>query len=299
MVTIFGIPSGALFGQLLIGLINGSFYALLSLGLAVIFGMLNIINFTHGAQYMLGALTAFLLLNFTGLGYWPALVIAPIVVGITGMLVERFFLQWIYKLDHLYGLLLTFGLALIVEDLVRIGWGDAPYPVAAPPSLAGIVMLGDVPFSKYRLFVIAVTAVLMFLTWLCLEKTLLGRTILAGTFDREMVRILGIRINLLFTLVFGLGAALAGLAGALAAPIRGVFPTMGTSIIMPSFVVVIIGGMGSFGGALIGGISVGVIIGLTVELFAPASDVIVFVLLAAVLLVRPRGLFGIEGLLSR
>lgn len=286
-----------LLNQVVNGIALGMLFALMAVGLTITLGLMRVINMAHGALYTLGAYAV--VTTWSTFGFAAALLAATLALGVIGFLLEAALIRPLYARDPLHTMLLTFGLALIVEDLVRIGWGDAPYPVAAPPSLAGIVMLGDVPFSKYRLFVIAVTAVLMLLTWLCLEKTLLGRTILAGTFDREMVRILGIRINLLFTLVFGLGAALAGLAGALAAPIRGVFPTMGTSIIMPSFVVVIIGGMGSFGGALISGISVGVIIGLTVEIFAPASDVIVFVLLAAVLLVRPRGLFGIEGLLSR
>jgi branched-chain amino acid transport system permease protein len=286
-----------LVNQVVNGIALGLLFALMAVGLSITLGLMRVINMAHGALYTLGAYAV--VTTWSHLGFAAALLAATVAVGVIGFLLEASLIRPLYARDPLHTMLLTFGLALIVEDLVRIGWGDAPYPLSAPPSLSGIVMLGDVPFSRYRLFVIAVTAVLMLLTWLFLEKTLLGRTILAGTFDREMVRILGIRINLLFTLVFGLGAALAGLAGALAAPIRGVFPTMGTSIVMPSFVVVIIGGMGSFGGALVGGISVGVIIGLTVELFAPASDVIVFVLLAAVLLVRPRGLFGIEGLLSR
>lgn len=283
--------------QVVNGVALGMLLALMAVGLTITLGLMRVINMAHGALYTLGAYAV--ATSWAHWGFAAGLVAATVAVGVVGFLVEAALIRPLYLRDPLHTMLLTFGLALIVEDLVRLAWGDAPLALSAPDSLSGIVMLGDVPFSKYRLFVIAVTAVLMLATWLFLEKTLLGRTILAGTFDREMVRVLGIRINLLFTLVFGLGAALAGLAGALAAPIRGVFPTMGASIIMPSFVVVIIGGMGSFGGALVGGISVGVIIGLTVELFAPASDVIVFVLLAAVLLVRPRGLFGIEGLLSR
>ena len=283
--------------QVVNGVALGMLFALMAVGLTIVLGLMRVINMAHGALYTLGAYAV--VTTYARWGFVPALVAAPLAVGLVGFVVEAALIRPLYSRDPLHTMLLTFGLALIVEDLVRIGWGDAPYPMAPPSALSGILLLGDIPFSKYRLFVIAVAAVLMLLTWLFLERTQLGRTILAGTFDREMVRILGIRINLLFTLVFGLGAALAGLAGALASPIRGVFPTMGTSIIMPSFVVVIIGGMGSFGGALAGGLSVGVIISLAVEFFPAASDVIVFVLLAAVLLVRPRGLFGVEGLLSR
>ena len=268
-----------------------------AVGLTVVLGLMRVINMAHGALYTLGAYAV--ITAFDRWGFFPALVAAPVAVGVVGFAVERVLIRPLYARDPLHTLLLTFGLALIVEDLVRIVWGDAPHAMAPPEVFSGILLLGDVPFSKYRLFVIVVSAALMLLTWLFLERTQLGRTILAGTFDREMVRVLGIRINLLFTLVFGLGAALAGVAGALASPIRGVFPGMGASIIMPSFVVVIIGGMGSFGGALIGGLSVGIIISLAVEFFPAGSDVVVFMLLAVVLLVRPRGLFGVEGLLSR
>ena len=286
-----------LLNQVVNGVALGMLLALMAVGLTITLGLMRVINMAHGALYTLGAYAV--ATTWAHLGFAAGLAAATAAVGLVGFLVEATLIRPLYLRDPLHTMLLTFGLALIVEDVVRLAWGDAPLPLSAPQSLSGIVMLGDVPFSRYRLFVIAVTAVLMLATWLFLEKTLLGRTILAGTFDREMVRVLGIRVNLLFTLVFGLGAALAGLAGALAAPIRGVFPTMGASIIMPSFVVVIIGGMGSFGGALVGGLSVGVIISLTVEVFPAASDVVVFALLAAVLLVRPRGLFGIEGLLSR
>jgi branched-chain amino acid transport system permease protein len=286
-----------LVNQVVNGIALGMLFALMAVGLTVILGLMRVINMAHGALYTLGAYAV--VTTYRQVGFFAALAVASIAVGIVGSVLEAALIRPIYKRDPLHTLLLTFGLALIVEDFVRIGWGDAPHAMAPPAQFAGILMMGDIPFSKYRLFVILVSAALMLLTWLFLERTQLGRTILAGTFDREMVRVLGIRINLLFTLVFGLGAALAGLAGALASPIRGVFPTMGASIIMPSFVVVIIGGMGSFGGALVGGLSVGVIISLAVEFFPAASDVVVFVLLAAVLLVRPRGLFGVEGLLSR
>jgi branched-chain amino acid transport system permease protein len=283
--------------QVVNGVALGMLLALMAVGLTVVLGLMRVINMAHGALYTLGAYAV--ITTFSWWGFFPALLVAPLVVGIVGLAVEGALIRPIYRRDPLHTLLLTFGLALIVEDLVRVGWGDAPHAMAPPELFSGILLVGDMPFSKYRLFVIVVSGALMLLTWLFLARTQLGRTILAGTFDREMVRVLGIRINLLFTLVFGLGAALAGLAGALASPIRGVFPGMGSSIIMPSFVVVIIGGMGSFGGALIGGLSVGVIISLAVEFFPAASDVVVFVLLALVLLVRPRGLFGVEGLLSR
>lgn len=283
--------------QIVNGIALGLLFSLMAVGLTITLGLMRVINMAHGVLYTIGAYVVVTV--YARWGFAASLVLAPLVVGAIGFLIEAALIRPIYARDPLHTLLVTFGLALIVEDLVRLVWGDAPFPMAPPAPLGGILVVGDMPFSKYRLFVIVVAAVLMLLTWLFLEKTQLGRTILAGTFDREMVRVLGIRIDLLFTLVFGLGAALAGLAGALSAPIRGVFPAMGASIIMPSFVVVIIGGMGSFGGALVGGTAVGVLISLTVEIFPAASDVIVFVLLAAVLLVRPRGLFGVEGLLTR
>ena len=283
--------------QVVNGVALGMLLALMAVGLTVVLGLMRVINMAHGALYTLGAYAV--ITTFDRWGFFPSLVAATVAVGVVGFALERVLIRPLYARDPLHTLLVTFGLALMVEDVVRIVWGDAPHAMAPPEVFSGILLLGDVPFSKYRLFVIAVSAALMLLTWLFLERTQLGRTILAGTFDREMVRVLGIRINLLFTLVFGLGAALAGLAGALASPIRGVFPGMGSSIIMPSFVVVIIGGMGSFGGALIGGLSVGIIISLAVEFFPAGSDVVVFMLLAVVLLVRPRGLFGVEGLLSR
>lgn len=292
-----GIPLPTLLNQVVNGVALGMLLALMAVGLTVTLGLMRVINMAHGALYTLGAYV--LVTTFKALGFWPALLLAPLVVGAVGLAVEAALIRPLYARDPLHTLLLTFGLALIVEDLVRLVWDDAPYPMAAPPALSGIVLLGDIPYSKYRLFVIAVGGLVMAATWFFLARTQVGRTILAGTFDREMVRVLGIRINLLYTLVFALGAGLAAFAGVLAAPIRGVFPTMGSSIIMPSFVVVIIGGMGSFWGALAGGLAVGVIVSLTVEVFSAASDVIVFVLLALVLLVRPRGLFGIEGLLER
>jgi branched-chain amino acid transport system permease protein len=291
------IPLPTLVNQVVNGMALGMLLALMAVGLTITLGLMRVVNMAHGALYTLGAYVLISVFNWAG--FWPALLVAPLVVGLIGLLIESVLIRPLYVRDPLHTLLLTFGLALIVEDVVRIVWDDVPYPMAAPPALAGIVLLGDIPYSKYRVFVIAVTAVVMTGTWLFLERTQVGRTIVAGTFDREMVRVLGIRINLVFTLVFALGAALAAFAGVLAAPIRGVFPAMGSSIIMPSFVVVILGGMGSFWGALVGGVAVGVVVSLTVEVFSAASDVIVFVLLALGLLLRPRGLFGIEGLLER
>jgi branched-chain amino acid transport system permease protein len=291
------IPLPTLLNQVVNGIALGMLLALMAVGLTITLGLMRVINMAHGALYTIGAYV--LVSTFHLWGFWPALLVAPVVVGLLGLAIEAALIRPLYARDPLHTLLVTFGLALIAEDLVRLVWDDVPHPMAAPPALAGIVLLGDIPYSKYRLFVIAATALVMLATWAFLERTQLGRTILAGTFDREMLRVLGIRINLLFTLVFALGAALAALAGVLAAPIRGVFPTMGASIIMPSFVVVIIGGMGSFWGALAGGVAVGILTSLTVEVFSAASDVIVFVLLALVLLVRQRGLFGIEGLLER
>ena len=282
--------------QLLNGFALGMLFTLMAVGLTIILGLMRVINFTHGVLYALGAYTLITLHKY--LGFWPILAIAPICVGLIGMAIEASMIRPIYRRDPLFTLLLTFGMAMVVEDVVRLVWGDIPYPMAAPEILSGIVNLGVCVFSKYRLFVIIFTTILLFLVWLLLEKTALGKTILAGTFDREMVVILGIKIDLLFTLVFGIGAALAAIAGVLSAPIRGVFPPMGTDIIMPSFVVVIIGGMGSFWGAVIGGLLVGIVKSFTVEIYSPMADVIVFILLAVVLLVRPRGISGIEGLLE-
>ncbi len=292
MVTIFGIPSGALFGQLLIGLINGSFYALLSLGLAVIFGMLNIINFTHGAQYMLGALTAFLLLNFTGLGYWPALVIAPIMVGITGMLVERFLLQWLYKLDHLYGLLLTFGLALIIEGVCRNYFGSAGLPYTLPDSLSGGQNLGFMFLPNYRVWVIVASLTVCLGTWFVIERTRIGAYLRAATENPTLVRAFGINVPRMITLTYGFGVALAAFAGVMAAPIYNVSPQMGSELIIVVFAVVVIGGMGSILGAIVTGFALGIIEGLTKVFFPEASNTVIFVIMAIVLLVRPAGLFG-------
>ena len=292
MFEILGIPSQALFSQLLIGLINGSFYALLSLGLAVIFGMLNIINFTHGAQYMLGAFVAFLLLQHTGLGYWPALIVAPILVGIVGMVIERTMLQWLYKLDHLYGLLLTFGLALIIEGLARNYYGSAGLPYQMPEALVGGYDLGFMRLPIYRAWVIVASLIVCLGTWFVIERTRLGANLRAATENPTLVRAFGINVPRMITFTYGFGVALAAFAGVMAAPIYNVSPQMGSSLIIVVFAVVVIGGMGSIMGAIVTGYGLGVIEGLTKVFFPEASNTVIFVIMAIVLLVRPAGLFG-------
>jgi len=292
MFEIFGIPSTALFGQLLIGLINGSFYALLSLGLAVIFGMLNIINFSHGAQYMMGAFAAYILLQVTGLGYWPALIVAPILVGITGIIIERLFLQWLYKLDHLYGLLLTFGLALIIEGVTRNYYGSAGLPYQVPESLRGGMNLGFMFLPNYRAWVIVLSLFVCLGTWFVIERTKLGAYLRAATENPTLVRAFGINVPRMITLTYGFGVGLAALAGVMAAPIYNVSPQMGSDLIIVVFAVVVIGGMGSIMGAIGTGFGLGVIEGLTKVFFPEASNTVIFVIMAIVLLVRPAGLFG-------
>ena len=292
MIEIFGIPSQALFGQLLIGLINGSFYALLSLGLAVIFGMLNIINFSHGAQYMMGAFAAYLILQYSGLGYWPALIIAPIIVGITGIIVERLFLQWLYKLDHLYGLLLTFGLALIFEGVARNYFGSAGLPYTVPESLQGGRNLGFMFLPNYRAWVIVASLTICIGTWFIIERTRLGAYLRAATENPTLVRAFGINVPRMITLTYGFGVALAAFAGVMAAPIYNVSPQMGSELIIVVFAVVVIGGMGSILGAIVTGFGLGVVEGLTKVFFPEASNTVIFVIMAIVLLVRPAGLFG-------
>jgi branched-chain amino acid transport system permease protein len=292
MFEIFGIPSQALFAQLLLGLINGSFYALLSLGLAVIFGMLNIINFTHGAQYMMGAFVAFLLLQYTGMNYWFALIVAPIIVGAFGILIERFFLQWLYKLDHLYGLLLTFGIAIIIEGLFRNQFGSSGLPYAMPDALRGGQNLGFMFLPNYRAWVIVASLVICLGTWFVIERTRLGANLRAATENPTLVRAFGINVPRMITLTYGFGVGLAALAGVMAAPIYNVSPQMGSSLIIVVFAVVVIGGMGSIMGAIVTGFGLGVIEGLTKVFFPEASNTVIFIIMAIVLLVRPAGLFG-------
>ncbi|HKF99015.1 MAG: branched-chain amino acid ABC transporter permease [Xanthobacteraceae bacterium] len=292
MFEIFGVPSQALFGQLLLGLINGSFYALLSLGLAVIFGMLNIINFTHGAQYMLGAFAAFFLLQYAGVGYWGALVIAPILVGLTGVVIERAFLQWLYRLDHLYGLLLTFGLALIIEGVFRNYFGSSGLPYQMPEALTGGQNLGFMFLPNYRAWVVVFSAAVCLTTWFVIERTRLGAYLRAATENPTLVRAFGINVPRMITLTYGFGVGLAALAGVMAAPIYNVSPQMGADLIIVVFAVVVIGGMGSIMGAIVTGFGLGVIEGLTKVFFPEASNTVIFVIMAIVLLIRPAGLFG-------
>jgi branched-chain amino acid transport system permease protein len=294
MTEIFGVPTQALFGQLLIGLINGSFYALLSLGLAVIFGLLNIINFTHGAQYMLGAFTAYLLLTKAGLGYWWSLLVAPIVVGAFGVLIERTMLKQLYKLDHLYGLLLTFGLALIVQGLFRNEFGSSGQPYPIPKELTGGQNLGFMFLPTYRAWVIVASVIVCFATWFVIEKTRLGAYLRAATENPQLVQAFGINVPRMITLTYGFGVALAALAGVMAGPIYQVSPQMGADLIIVVFAVVVIGGMGSIMGSILTGFALGVCEGLTKVFYPEASNTVIFIIMALVLLVKPAGLFGTQ-----
>jgi branched-chain amino acid transport system permease protein len=282
----------ALFGQLLIGLINGSFYALLSLGLAVIFGLLNIINFTHGAQYMMGAFVAYFLLDRLGLGYWWALAITPLAVGATGVIIERLMLKRLYKLDHLYGLLLTFGLALIIEGAFRNKFGSAGLPYSMPESLTGVFNLGFMYLPKYRAWVILASLAICLGTWFLIERTKLGAYLRAATENPALVQAFGVNVPRMITLTYGFGVGLAALAGVFAAPIYQVSPQMGSSLIIVVFAVVVIGGMGSILGSIITGFGLGVIEGLTKYFYPEASNTVIFVIMAIVLMIRPQGLFG-------
>ena len=293
-MEIFGIPIQALMGQLLIGLINGSFYALLSLGLAVIFGLLNIINFTHGAQYMLGAFGAYLLLNKLGLGYWWSLILVPILVGATGVIIERTMLARLYNLDHLYGLLLTFGLGLIIQGLFRNEFGSTGLPYAIPSQLQGGQNLGFMFLPNYRAWVIGASLLVCLGTWFVIERTKLGGYLRAATENPQIVQAFGINVPRLITLTYGFGVALAALAGVMAAPIYQVSPQMGADLIIVVFAVVVIGGMGSIMGAIITGFGLGLIEGLTKVFYPEASSTVIFVIMAIVLLVRPAGLFGTQ-----
>jgi len=293
-MEIFGVPSQALFGQLLIGLINGSFYALLSLGLAVIFGLLNIINFTHGAQYMLGAFVAWLLLNKLGIGYWWALLIAPILVGATGVLIERTMLSRLYKLDHLYGLLLTFGLALIIQGLFRNEFGASGMPYRIPAELTGSRNLGFMFLPNYRAWVIVASLVICLATWYVIERTKLGAYLRAATENPQLVQAFGINVPRMITLTYGFGVGLAALAGVMAAPIYQVNPMMGADLIILVFAVVVIGGMGSIMGSIVTGFGLGLIEGLTKVFYPEASNTVIFIVMVIVLLIKPAGLFGTQ-----
>jgi branched-chain amino acid transport system permease protein len=294
MSEIFGIPTQALFGQLLIGLINGSFYALLSLGLAVIFGLLNIINFAHGAQYMMGAFCAWFLLHKFGLSYWWALVLAPLIIGATGVVIERLMLSRLYKLDHLYGLLLTFGLALAIQGLFRQWFGSTGQPYPMPKALEGGQNLGFMFLPNYRAWVIAASVTICFATWFVIEKTKLGSYLRAATENPELVQAFGVNVPRMITLTYGFGVALAALAGVMAAPIYSVSPLMGADLIIVVFAVVVIGGMGSIMGSILTGFVLGLVEGLTKVFYPEASNTVIFIVMAIVLMIKPAGLFGTQ-----
>src|SRR3954454_17282141 len=292
MSTILGVPLPALFGQLLLGLINGSFYAILSLGLAIIFGLLNIINFTHGALYMMGAFGAWMLLNYAGIGYWPALILSPLIVGAFGGVIERLLISRLYNLDHLYGLLLTFGLALIIQGLFRNQYGVSGLPYTIPPQLTGGQNLGFMFLPNYRGWVVVCSLVVCLATWFIIEKTRLGAYLRAATENATLTQAFGINVPRLVTLTYGFGVALAALAGVLAAPIYSVNPNMGADIIIVVFAVVVIGGMGSILGSILTGFALGLVEGLTKVFYPEASATAIFVIMVVVLLVKPPGLFG-------
>lgn len=293
-MALFGVPLPLLMSQLLIGLINGSFYAILSLGLAIIFGLLNIINFAHGALYMMGAFVAWIALAKFGISYWWALLVAPLVVGALGVLIERTLLRWLYKLDHLYGLLLTFGLALIIEGLFRYFYGVSGEHYDPPDALLGGINLGFMFLPKYRAWVVVASSAICLFTWFMIEKTKLGSYLRAGTENPQIVQALGINVPLMITLTYGYGVALAAFAGVLAAPVFQVNPEMGSHLIIVVFAVVVIGGMGSILGSIVTGIGLGVIEGLTKVFYPEGSNVVIFVIMVIVLLIRPAGLFGKE-----
>jgi branched-chain amino acid transport system permease protein len=292
MFTILGIPGPLLFGQLLLGLINGAFYALLSLGLAVIFGMLNIINFAHGALFMMGAFVAWMLLDFAGIGYWWALLLAPIIVGAFGLVLERLFIKRLYGLDPLYGLLLTFGLALIIQGIFQNYFGSSGLPYSIPDQLRGGMNLGFMFLPIYRGWVVVFSLIVCLATWFLIERTQLGAYLRAATENPTLVRAFGINVPRMITLTYGLGVGLAALAGVLSAPINQVRPLMGADLIIVVFAVVVIGGMGSIMGSIITGFALGVVEGLTKYFYPEASNTVVFVLMVLVLLVKPTGLTG-------
>ena len=294
MTEIFGIPLQALMGQLLLGLVNGSFYAMLSLGLAVIFGLLGVVNFAHGALYMIGAYVAWFSMDRWGLGYWWALLLGPLVVGALGALIERTLLKRLYKLDPLYGLLLTFGLALILQGVFQQYYGSSGQDYSAPEQLSGATNLGFMVLPNYRAWVVAVSLAVCFGTWFLIERTQLGALLRAGTENPALVQAFGVNVPLMVTLTYAAGAALAGLAGVLAAPVTQVAPLMGANLIIVVFAVVVIGGMGSIIGSIITGLALGLVEGLTRVFYPEASSIVVFVIMAIVLMIRPAGLFGKE-----
>ena len=292
MDEIFGIPAPLLFGQLLLGLINGAFYAMLSLGLAVIFGLLNIINFTHGAQFMMGAFVAWMLLHYLGIGYWWALILSPLLVGLTGVILERTMICRLYKMDHLYGMLLTFGISLIIEGVFRNEYGSSGMPYRIPSQLSGAWDLGFMFMPVYRGWVVVFALFACITTWLVIEKTRLGAYLRAATENAPLVQAFGVNVPRMITLTYGAGVALAALAGVLAAPIYSVNPQMGTNLIIVVFAVVVIGGMGSILGSVLTGFGLGIVEGLTKVFYPEASATVIFIIMVIVLLARPAGLFG-------
>jgi branched-chain amino acid transport system permease protein len=293
-MEIFGVPVQALMSQLLLGLVNGSFYAMLSLGLAVIFGLLNVINFSHGALYMVGAFLAYIGVTQFGLNYWIMLVLAPLLVGVLGIVIERTMLRWLYKLDHLYGLLLTFGLTLLLEGVFRSFYGVSGQTLDVPEQLQGASNLGFMILPNYRVWVVVASITVCLGTWFVIEKTRLGAYLRAGTENPKLVEAFGVNVPMMVMLTYGFGVALAGLAGVLAAPVINVTPLMGSNLIIVVFAVVVIGGMGSILGSILTGLGLGVIEGLTRVFYPEGSEVVVFVVMVIVLLLRPAGLFGKE-----
>ena len=294
MTEIFGIPVAVILGQLMLGLVNGSFYAMLSLGLAVIFGLMGVVNFAHGAFYSLGAFAALLSLQHLGINYWAALVLAPLLVGLLGMVAERLFLRHIYRLEALYGLLLTFGLALVIEGLLHQYFGSSGQSYPVPPALRGVFNLGFMILPIYRAWVILVSLIVCFSVWYIIERTRLGGTLRAATENAPLLQAFGVNVPLLVSVTYGGGIALAALAGVLSAPVILVSPQMGSSLVIVVFAVVVIGGMGSILGAIVSGLSLGVIEGFTKVIYPEASNIVVFLIMALVLIVRPAGLFGKE-----
>lgn len=293
-MEIFGISTSALLGQLLLGLVNGSFYAMLSLGLAVIFGLLNVINFAHGALYMMGAFFAWMGLQYFGINYWVMLLLAPLLVGVFGIIIEKTMLQWLYRLDHLYGLLLTFGITLMLEGIFRSFYGVSGQPYTVPALLAGSTDLGFMNLPNYRAWVVLASLIVCMATWFVIEKTRLGAYLRAGTENPKMVEAFGVNVPLMVTLTYGFGVALAGFAGVLAAPVLQVSPLMGSNLIIVVFAVVVIGGMGSILGSILTGLGLGIIEGFTKVFYPELSSTVVFIIMAIVLLIRPAGLFGRE-----
>lgn len=293
-MELFGIPLSAVLSQLLLGLVNGSFYAILSLGLAVIFGLLNVINFAHGAMFMMGAMVTWMGFTYFELSYWNMLWIAPLVVGAFGVLIEKTMLQWLYKLDHLYGLLLTFGVTLMIEGVFRLIYGSSGLSYSVPEALQGATDLNFMVLPNYRAWVVVASLVVCFATWFVIEKTKLGAYLRAGTENPRLVEAFGINVPLMVTLTYGFGVALAAFAGVLAAPIYQVAPLMGSNLIIVVFAVVVIGGMGSIMGSIFTGLGLGVIEGFTKVFYPEASSTVVFIIMAVVLWLRPAGLFGKE-----